>query len=117
MVRALGLVPQAASLRDQPKGCPISSRYAPYVERSHPSSATREVIASQWYGNGTGAGVRTQDRRFRKPMLYPTELRPHTKTDQFACEKVTSKKIYKATATFSEGRKGANLEYRIYPQL
>jgi len=30
---------------------------------------------------------------------------------------VTSKKIYKATATFSEGRKGANLEYRIYPQL
>ena len=26
---------------------------------------------------GMDAGIRTQDRRFRKPMLYPTELRPH----------------------------------------
>ncbi len=25
-----------------------------------------------------GGGIRTPDRRFRKPMLYPTELRPHT---------------------------------------
>ena len=27
--------------------------------------------------NGTEAGIRTQDPRFRRPMLYPAELLPH----------------------------------------
>ena len=29
--------------------------------------------------NGTEAGIRTQDPRFRRPMLYPAELLPHIK--------------------------------------
>ena len=27
--------------------------------------------------NGAGGGIRTHDHRFRRPMLYPTELLPH----------------------------------------
>ena len=59
-------------------GCPFSGRCAPCVEPFlrvlHPSSAKAVVRRLR---HGTGAGIRTQDRRFRKPMLYPTELRPH----------------------------------------
>ncbi len=59
-------------------GCPFSGRCAPCVEPFlrvlHPNSAKAVVRRLR---HGTGAGIRTQDRRFRKPMLYPTELRPH----------------------------------------
>ena len=41
---------------------------------------------------GTGAGTRTQDPRFRKPMLYPAELRPHTKKRNLAKESKLARK-------------------------
>jgi hypothetical protein len=37
----------------------------------------RQAVVSEGAEAGTGAGTRTQDPRFRKPMLYPAELRPH----------------------------------------
>ena len=36
-----------------------------------------------------GGGIRTPDRRFRKPMLYPTELRPHV--NHIQCFMILSK--------------------------
>ena len=35
-----------------------------------------------------GGGIRTPDRRFRKPMLYPTELRPHMRYTNCRCSPV-----------------------------
>jgi hypothetical protein len=31
--------------------------------------------------NGAPGAIRTRDPRFRRPMLYPTELRAHTNAD------------------------------------
>ena len=35
--------------------------------------------------SGTGAGIRTQDPRFRRPMLYPAELLPHKEIECKIC--------------------------------
>lgn len=32
------------------------------------------ALSGAW--DGTGGGIRTHDLRFRRPLLYPTELRP-----------------------------------------
>ena len=37
--------------------------------------------------NGAGGGIRTHDHRFRRPMLYPTELLPHNMICLSAYEK------------------------------
>ena len=63
-----------------------------------------------------GAGTRTQDPRFRKPMLYPAELHPHRYV-QVGERNRTGKNIYLKEPSLQFKKHTGRINPKLYPYL